>query len=606
MTGRTDASREGTQALDGNGEAPLPAPMKWRPLVPAFVALVVSYFVLMLVIVNDPLGRFLFQGDTLGVHRIFLDAFKFEQFPLDGYRIPVAPYYFPDWSLWFILASLLPYEAVYVLYCFIFLVISAVGWVFVCRQLGASSAFQSAAVFAHVLQILLLTYSGNEIFMLLVTPNFHTGIWIFMPWLLWAFLNGSWVGKTTLFILVALLALSDLIVLPWFVGPFFVAVGIVWWRGGFSSRRVLESYAIVALAAVVGRSLFNLYMPFAESQDTSNFLSIKIAPVFSHLAIQVTGLLVLAGQYGWLAAIWLLFVALALFVFVRHFYAEEVDPNFLFMLTFILTAVLISVAAPALTGKVGFLRVFPQGLDFSYFNVLEIGRHIHPALYLPLFVGWPFLIFIGSRWLGSLIPIRSFHFSVVSLVVCVVAAIPGVVRSRDFQNFSPLETPYAVCVRKAARRLGWTGGIGIYGFWNQAVVDPENPIKQNMVVNNIEFFRNAYKEKSLWVMWDATNRHWYSGEFQVVAVDKYKGRRFFAPPRRQEDGCLLDSQCAQYVPSRSLDEKTVRGVFGDPQEIVECEGVALFHYDPPLIYDFSDHAQVEDFPVILFLRNPGR
>ena len=118
--------------------------------------------------------------------------------------------------------------------------------VFVCRQLGASSAFQSAAVFAHVLQIILLAYPGNEIFMLLVMPIFHSGVWVFMPWLLWAALNDSRSGRAGLFVLTALLALSDLIVVPWFVGPFFVAVGMAWWQGGFSSKRALESSAIVA------------------------------------------------------------------------------------------------------------------------------------------------------------------------------------------------------------------------------------------------------------------------------------------------------------------------------------------------------------------------
>ena len=112
--------------------------------------------------------------------------------------------------------------------------------------------------------------------------------------------------------------------------------------------------------------------------------------------------------------------------------------------------------------------------------------------------------------------------------------------------------------------------------------------------------------RPLRVMWDVSNRHWYCGEFQVVAVDTYREKRFLFSPRHQGDACLPDGQCREYFGLRALDEEMARRVFGDPQEIVECEGVALFHYDPPLIYDFSSHTQTDHFPISLPLRNPEK
>ena len=92
----------------------------------------------------------------------------------------------------------------------------------------------------------------------------------------------------------------------------------------------------------------------------------------------------------------------------------------------------------------------------------------------------------------------------------------------------------------------------------------------------------------MFVDWHAHNRHWFNGEFQFAVINGFNGRVFGRAPREQDAGCAFEdiSPCITN-PAMILDERTVRGALGEPQEIVECAGVGFYHYDPPIRLDFS-------------------
>ena len=74
-------------------------------------------------------------------------------------------------------------------------------------------------------------------------------------------------------------------------------------------------------------------------------------------------------------------------------------------------------------------------------------------------------------------------------------------------------------------------------------------------------------------------------------LTEYKGRAFsgLIPPRDKSDLCPSDDYECLWEPHAvgAINKERVLGAFGEPAGVVECEGVAFFHYDPPLRYDFS-------------------
>ena len=125
----------------------------------------------------------------------------------------------------------------------------------------------------------------------------------------------------------------------------------------------------------------------------------------------------LADQHGWLAIIWLLFAALIALLLYHYLLVRKADSKVLFVLTFVPVSIIVSAIAPALTENVHFPLAFPLGIEYPTVNVVEIGRYLYPTLFLPLFVGWPLLIFIASRQLAFSIPNPPFRVSPILLAI---------------------------------------------------------------------------------------------------------------------------------------------------------------------------------------------
>ena len=63
-------------------------------------------------------------------------------------------------------------------------------------------------------------------------------------------------------------------------------------------------------------------------------------------------------------------------------------------------------------------------------------------------------------------------------------------------------------------------------------------------------------------------------------------------PLAGETGCAVNQpESCPYsvVLPIMLDSAVIRRVFGEPKEVIECSGIGLMHYDPPLSFDFSQH-----------------
>ena len=158
----------------------------------------------------------LFTGDFWFFQEIYNDIFIRGLSP-DGIRTGVPPMYFPDMVLWFALAAIFPPDVVWFLCGFLLNAFGAAGWILVCRRLGAGPLVQGAVPLAYAVQILLLAYGENELFLpAIVLVPIHSGTWSAVPYLLWACLGYSRAKVCLLFGLLTLIAAGDLIIVPWF------------------------------------------------------------------------------------------------------------------------------------------------------------------------------------------------------------------------------------------------------------------------------------------------------------------------------------------------------------------------------------------------------
>ena len=570
--------------------------VRWLWLSPLWRSLIWRWF---LPPWGSDFGRLAFGSDFAVPYRFHMDAFS-DRFPVTGYRMPPAPFIFPDIMVWLLLASVFPFDLTYALYSFIQIGMSTVGWVLVCRRLGGGGLAQCVAVFAHALSVILLAYAGNDIFFLLLLPVSHAGVWAVMPWLLLAFLSFSYRGNVSLFVMLFLLGGSNLIVMPWFVGPFCVTLAVFQWQGRLSGRYAAGVGGGAVAAVVIGRVVYKSFTPFGEPV-AAGFLTVNmdVDRFFSALGVLKHALFIIMEQWG-LFVIWLLFMVVLAGFWFRLFRAGR-HPALLFVMTFVLISIASSAMGPVVTTNEAWIRLsveFPEGTSLLSSDALIWLRYSLPAVYFPLFVGWFLLVLPVVGRLPTLAARFPLFVAGGFLAIVTVAAVPSFFGSEG-KSIRLLETPYAVCVRDAAQRLGWTAGIGPRSFWDWSIVDPDNPIRHDLYVENYSIFRGVPKDQPFWVQWDFTNRHSYSGEFQVVAVTRYADRDFrFGVPRDRNDACTPDNGCFEFgLPQASLyDAEMVRDFFGEPTEVVECEGVELFHYDPPFVYDFSNHDQTGHYP----------
>ena len=531
------------------------------------------------------IDRNIFSGDWLVLQEIFVSTFVHD-YPLSGYRIGVAPIYLQT-AVWFLLASFLPVEAVWFLCPLVTNALAAAGWIVVCRRLGGGALAQSGILFACAAQWLLFSYGKNELFYLTIVTPAHMDTWAATPWLLWASLGRSRARLCFLFALLAATAAGDMLIAPWFAAPALIATAFLRWRGLIPARQAAILAATMAAAIVVGRVLHTAFGPYAESGNTGRFFSLTPDLLLETTVQFFVFASRLATLFWHLGLIWIAFAVLWVFIGWKIARRSR-DATAVFIAVFVFFSI---VGGPAAMIATGLVHV-PADSSDALWNVFE-ARYMFPALYLPLFAGWPLLLALAG-WESKIKPSLRHWAPAATAAIAVAVAAPKI----PTESISFFDSPFAVCLRENANRLHWRGGIGSWTFFRNAIIDPQNPIERGLPVENLSVFGERYQDIPLIVTWDISNRSHFAGEFQVVAVNHYQGARFAFPPENEAEGCRDEKCLGQNPISRFVDEETARAVFGEPAEIVECEGVGLFHYDPPIRLDFSNRA-AKDFPAPL-------
>ena len=525
--------------------------------------------------------RHLFDPDIMRSFGVFRDLFLDDGYPASGWTLGKAPGWFPDWAFQWPLFAL-GIDLWIVLYLFPLLQVgfAAAGWILVCDFLFGKSPARRAAVLAlHGATFLLLGWRESHLFILQMETAWHYGAWACLPWLLWLSLRlldgckGGIVPKdiAALTVATAIVAASDMVIVPWFVAPAALLAPV------FASRRgAAILIATFAAGVALGRLLYHnagFQNPRAAAQlvfDPSAY-ALTFRRILSHLGdIASRDPLEFAAGVLFLAATAYYLARVSDF---RRGKGKAVFRPVPFVLWLIPASMAISFVALVVYGYV----------DAAYqSHPVKALRHALPLIYFPLFVGF------------ALLPWTAFPRSVPAMAAACVAAIAFAVpklAAIDPAAADPYATPFQQCFAENAARLGWTGGIAAWYFalplLNNPNAEMENYIKAD--VRRFQESGRSFVEPTGW----GSNYHRFSGEFQFVVVNAHNGRVFGRPPRAGDRGCPSSDFASCIAPHPGpfvvIDDRAARGAFGEPAEVVECAGIGLYHYDPPLRFDFPEN-----------------
>ena len=550
--------------------------------------------------------RALFTVDTLHSWMVFRDAFLLEGYPASGWRHGVSLFYFPEYAvLWPLYALGLDFRAAMLAMTLVYAATSAAGWALACDALfGRDSVRRALVVLLHAPPFLILAWAHSDIYSLQLRVVFHYGAWTLVPWLLWLFIralesspprgrdsgrrgdSAAWKNLAAAAVLLALTAASDLVIVPWFAAPALFSLLCLCALGKMSGREFVP-FALAVAFGIAGGLVLKDLPDFPPHRDTETFLSLNLSRTLPAIGRMLSVFGDFAARNPFSALAWCAFAGIALWRLsllrkrpraknpaAREWLGVPDSRAHWFAALFAPAAAVSAVGAVAATGN--FVAPYFDG-DLS-----PGFRYFGPLFFFPLFVGWALLP------LGKNRPFRGRAGPVVA--ACAVAAVLiGAPRAAaiDRENLDPFSAPFHRCFAENARRLGWKGGVATGFFALPLAANPSAEVERILPVGAL---RRGAGDSFMYVDWTVFSRHWFNGEFQFALVNDHRGRVSWDVPTPAHPACPPEAREPCMPPGHGalfLDDAAARGAFGDPAEIVECGGLAFYHYDPPLRFDFS-------------------
>lgn len=602
------AEKAGNRSLDAGAEQAASGIRAWLFPALGWLALVLAWLALLGGFSDGTIDpRVVFHVDAVQPRVIFHALFTGEG---KGWASTgTAPFYldFPfQWALTALGANL---AATIYLTALFQAVVPAVGWILACDFLfGKSPARRLVVLLLHALPMLIVAWRGPDFFWVQIMTTTHYSSWMTLPWLLWLSLRvlapdsaggtgkrrsapipAGWAAGLVGFLAVSVA--NGLFIIPWFVAPAGLAAVLLAWTGKLERRRAMWFVGMLAAGCVLGRLvLFRLPPLFGlESWRIQYSTDFGLALTLKALGNIAAHHWHAAARNPTEAAAWLAFAAVAGWRAVAVFrpsVRRETPPalgipdgaRHSLAALFVPAAMLCSLAVPAAAGLspdyFGYLRSNAPG--FSAVGA-ELRYHM-PNSFFPLFTGWALLPGIRFRR-AAMTP------GLAALAALAALSLPKAARV-DHAALDPFNTPFYQCFAENARRLNWRAGLGNLDF---GMIMTEVPGAEMERMMSVGTFRRPGAGQSFMVVDVVFNLN-VSGEYQFVAANSHDGRVFAKPPLAGETGCAADEPEACWHPVADnfvLDDASARAAFGEPQEVVNCAGVGLFHYDPPLKFDLT-------------------
>ena len=538
-------------------------------------------------------------------------------FSISGWRIGSVGFVPQDYIFtWLPLFAGADFRAALYLFPLVNVAFATAGWLVLCDFLfGKSPARRTAVLILSALSFLQPAWRGGDLLLELLPPHSHSAAWTIMPWQIWACLRmlesgGGKGAKARSFRpgwLAAAIALTaaqaaDGIALPWFVAPaVFAALSLA--LLGQISWRAAGALSIAAVAGYfVGRQVTHFVNPSHEA-DMSARLKLDPAAMLESLRAVGDWAAFLISRNPLECAVWAAFafiatwrmLAVAVPALRRRLPPFMALPNsaHAFLALFIPASAGASLASMVVAGYFVFNVDYTDGLlSPAFAHRLQM-----PLVFFPLFVGWALL-----PWGGGVFRLRPVPALAAALLAVAVFSGAKALAIRT-TALDPLETPFQKCFAENAQRLGWTGGIASVVFGQLLTAHPTAGVGQMM---HVSVFRAedthdglipanphpAANGNSILVTDNlSSNENENIGEFQFAVANVFRGRSFYQLPREIDKGCPLSDfagECGTLGGLLAmLDEESIRRAFGEPKEVIDCAGVGLLHYDPPLRFDES-------------------
>ena len=528
-----------------------------------------------------------FDHDSLRSYGVFRDLFGGEGYSAAGWGHGKAPSYFPDFAFqWALFALGVDLQAALYIFPLMQVGFAAAGWMLVCDFLfGKSPTRRAAVLLAHAATFLSLAWDESQIFNLQMVSVFHYGAWACVPWLLWLSMRMLELPRphpgriAALVLALAVITASNLLIAPWFTAPAALAVLL---SARFKQCAVF--IAVLAAGTVLGLAIDHA-IPYDnavslkerfqyQASSVSRWVSWLhvLIPLRWHLAETVSrDPLKVAAMLAFAAAL-----CVKLAPELRKFGAKktrgEFRPRF-FVLLLMPISIAVAVASQINHGSI---------LATYLVHPITAMRYLFPMFFYPLFVGWALLEWKAPRW-----QIRPAALAAAACAAALALSVPKLTRI-DFAALDPFATPFQKCFAENARRLEWTSGMAPLHFGMQMFANPDAGMEN---YNWIRVLRAEAGRSSMASLFGFVNHRRRGKEVQFVVSNARNGLVFFHPPRASDQGCPLND----YEPCRGWEEtsdiitdRAVKGAFGEPAEIVECAGIGIYHYDPPLRFEFSD------------------
>ena len=532
--------------------------------------------------------RDMFNLDTAYPHELFRDIFHSFADP-SGFRLSTSPMWFPDMVplLWPLYAAGLGWVMSHYVAAVLQAMLGAAGWMLVCARLGGGWTTRCAVLLAWAAPFLAMGY-GEWIFAPQVAFTEHFGAWVCALWLLWLALpdNGEKdsapLSRRRLAALSLLLAASvaaDLLAVVWFAAPAGAAAVLLFFRRRWTAPKTAMFLAALALGVVAGL-LFRDGLSAFFTTSTREYTSFRPEASVAAAVGLIKFFLLMASESPLLSVVWLAFVFLAFAGLVRAVAAKSRETGAgIFAAVFVCAALILPPLAVVATAN-----NFDDSGIFQKEQTWIHLRYFIPTLCLPLFVGWtlPPMAAAFSRFSRWKFP------AVAALALATCAASIPKIAAIDSEKLSPFNLPFHQCASETAQSRGWRGVVGNGFFTSELVADPSNGIERELpvITYNHRIARNAPRMPML-AEWAIGNRNWFSGEFDFVIVNGRDGKVHGRTPGIRDTSCPANDFARCTADFAVIDEASVVATFGEPDERIECLGLLLLAYDPPVRVDMS-------------------
>lgn len=521
-----------------------------------------TFFILSLVLVfisitNGIIDTHLFfNSDALHpatfYRAVFEDGFSFRSF-----KFPDAPYFFPDYLLFFGFLALTKsflwstILMAYTLFAFIFL-----GLYKLATYLIPNKHYYKKSLVLSGLSLMVILIAANKLFLhifLLISPVFHEGelltIVLSLIIIFELIRKKRWYLQLFLFILLTLITFADKSVVKDFTAPVFLTIIVFYFLNKEVFHKLSATLYILFISTVLGSFLYSFILPFpthfpglvSRSGENARRLFSDIFSFFTStdFHVNIASKVYYFGNYLWFYSLIFITALVTMVTFLVRTYKKSIknkqlnlyEKMFFAFGFYILTQIILDFIATIFFGYYNSL------VHIRYFTVL----FVFPYLWLLVYAGYAlkekYQLYIIATFLTAVVFAGVYLFTELQ---------PG-----GMNNFLSYKPPNTECLDKIARENNLKYGLA--DLWNNV----DSLFSQEGVRLHIAGAQGHYIIPSHW----QSSYEWY--------IEK-----------SPQDQTFPDYS---FIMTERFNEDDIISTLGQPEKVYQCPQSKIFIYPPEVM-----------------------